>query len=64
MSGIDVSFDGSTGPRNESEVMPLATANKLQNAEPSILALLSDSHRLTKAGISFAKLSMIERKQF
>jgi len=44
--------------------MPLSTADKLQNAKPSILASLSERHRLTKAGIRFDRLSMIERKQF
>jgi hypothetical protein len=44
--------------------MPLSTADKLPNAEPSILASLSERHCFTKAGISFNKLSMIERKQF
>jgi hypothetical protein len=64
MSGFDVNFEGSAGPRSESEVMLLSTADKLQNAETSILASLSDKHRLTKAGINFDKLSMIEMKQF
>jgi hypothetical protein len=64
MSGVDVSFEGFAGPRSESEVMPLSTADNLQHAEPSILASLSDRHRLTKAEISFDKISMIERKQF
>ena len=53
MSGVDVSFDGSAGPHIESEVMPLSTTDKLQNAEPSILASLSDKQRLPWAGISF-----------
>ncbi len=65
MSGVDVSFEGSAGPRSENEVMSLSTtADKLQNAEPSILASLNDRHRLRKARISFDKLSMIERKKF
>ena len=45
-------------------VVPMSTANNLKNAELSILASLSERHRMTKTGISFGKLSMVERKQF
>ena len=45
-----------------SGVVPLSTADNLKNAELSILASLSDMHRMTKAGIRFGKLSMVERK--
>ena len=47
-----------------SGVVPLSTADNLKNAELSLLASLSDRHRMTKAGISFGFLSMVERKQF
>ncbi len=40
------------------------TADNFENAEPSILALLSKTHRITKAGTGFGKFSMVERKQF
>ncbi len=42
----------------------LSTAENTKNVEPSILASLSDMHRMTKAGISFGYLSIVERKQF
>jgi len=64
MSGVDVSFHGYAGPHIESEVMPLSTADKLKNIEPSTLASLSNTHPLTKAVISFDRLSMIETNQF
>ncbi len=37
---------------------------KLEKCEPSILASLSDKHRMTKAGISFGILPMVEGNQF
>jgi hypothetical protein len=44
------------------DVVPPSTADNLKNAEPSIIALLSDMHRMTKAGNSYGKLYMVERK--
>ena len=42
----------------------MSTTENSKNSEPSILASLSDMHCMTKAGISFGILSMVERKQF
>ena len=64
MSGVAINLGSSVGCHSESGVVPLSTADNSKNAEPSILASLSDRHRMTKAGISFGVLSMIERKQF
>ena len=64
MSGVAINLDNSVGYHSESGVVPLSTADNSKNAEPSILASLSDMHRMTKAGISFGILSMVERKQF
>ena len=56
---------GSSGAcHSGSGVVPMWTADNLKNAELSILASLSDRHRMTKAGISFGKLCMVERKKF
>ena len=64
MSGVIMNPGSSVGCHSGSGVVPLSTADNLKNAEPSILASLSDRHRMTKAGISFGTLSMVERKQF
>jgi hypothetical protein len=64
MSGVSINLDGTVGCLSGSGVVPMSTADNFENAEPSILASPGDMHRITKAGISFGKLSMVERKQF
>ncbi len=64
MSGVSLNLGVTAGCSSGSGVVPMSKADNFENAEPSILALLSDKHRITKAGICFRKLSMVERKQF
>jgi hypothetical protein len=64
MSGVAINLGSFVGCHRESGVVPLSTAENSKNAEPSILASLSDKHRMTIAGISFGIFSMFERKQF
>jgi hypothetical protein len=40
------------------------TADNVQVVDPSILASLSDRHRITKGGVKFNQLTIAERKQF
>ena len=64
MSGVAINLGSFVGCHSGSSVVPLSTTENSKNAEPSILASLSDMHRKTKAGINFGYLSMVKRKQF
>jgi len=59
MSGVSINLGGGVGCSSGSGVVPMSTVDNKKNAKPSILALLSDMHRITKAGISFGKLSIM-----
>ncbi len=61
MSGVASNLGSFVGCDGGSGVVPLSTAENSKNAEPSILESLSDMHRVTKAGIIFGYLSMVER---
>ncbi len=58
MSGDAINPGSSVGCHNGSGVVPLSTTDNFRNAEPSIIASLSDRHRMTKVGMNFGKLSM------
>ena len=63
MSGVAINASSSARRYSESVVVPMLTADNLQNAEPPILASLSDMHhKQTKTGISFCIVFMVERK--
>jgi len=63
MSGVADVLDGVTRPRRKVAVSPPATLENFEIAETSILASLSERHRITKAGIKFVDLNNKERKQ-
>ena len=64
MSGVADVLDSLTKPRREVAVFPRATLENFEIFETSILASLSERHRITKAGIKFADLTNKERTQF
>jgi hypothetical protein len=64
MSGVAGVIDGLMRPRREVPVSAPSTLENFEIAETSILASLSESHRVTKAGIKFDDLTIKERKQF
>ncbi len=60
MSGVALNLDGSAWHHNESGVIPMSTADNLPTIEPSLLASLTDIHRITKSGIYMNMLSKKE----
>jgi hypothetical protein len=66
MSGVADVVDGLTTPRREVVVSPPSTLENFEIVETSImLASLSETHRITKAGLKFADLTTSkEKKQF
>jgi len=64
MSGVADVRDYVMRPRREVAVSPPSTLENFEIVETSILASLSERHRITKAGLKFADLTSKERKQF
>ena len=64
MSGVADVLDGIMPPRREVAVSPPSTLEIFEIVETSMLASLSERHRITKAGLKFADLTNKERKQF
>ena len=57
-------FSGCTSPSSDRATSPLTTVDNVQVVDTSILASLSNRHRITKGGVKLIQLKIVERKQF
>ncbi len=64
MSGVAGDLVGLMRPRREVSLSPPSTLKNVETFETSILVVVNERHRITKAGIKFASLTRKERNQF